>query len=234
MKKCSCKKLAKARYEYFTYDKVVFWLNIQKLYWHQRSTLTLGRRPAGTPWPWYRWKWVGKKYTWRLNFRKCFNPNKLLNSVEHIETREDSDVSLRRRRRSSRDEDGGGGGGHGERPETAKVIWSSFEESLICKNIIWDAGAMATLRDLYGCIEYSAVGWWMRWNGWYWILPWELCYSICGANNQKQNAQLMFRWVLTEPAASTGVWGGVPRSVLSPGLGNTLFEMCCFFLGIVP
>ena len=58
VKKCSCKKLAKARYEYFTYDKVVFWLNIQKLY--QRSTLILGRRPAGTPWSWYCWKWVGK------------------------------------------------------------------------------------------------------------------------------------------------------------------------------
>ena len=81
-------------------------------------------------------------------FRKCSIPNKLFYSVEHIETREDSDVSLRRRRRSSREEDGGGGG-HGERPETAKVIWSAFEESLICKNV----GAKATFRDLYGCIE---------------------------------------------------------------------------------
>ena len=54
-----------------------------------------------------------KKYTLRLNFRKCSNQNKLLYSVEHIETREDSDVSLRRRRRSSREEDGGGGGGGG-------------------------------------------------------------------------------------------------------------------------
>ena len=43
----------------------------------------------------------------------------LLCSVQHIEGREDSDVSLRRRRNGSKEEEGGGG--HGERPETAKV-----------------------------------------------------------------------------------------------------------------
>ena len=45
--------------------------------------------------------------------------------MQHIEAREDSDVSLRRRRNGSREEEGGGG--HGERPETAKVSSGDFD-----------------------------------------------------------------------------------------------------------
>ena len=96
-----------------------------------------GGRSAGTPWPRCSWKWVTHKTFPNSNLDKYLQIQiSLLCSVQHIEAREDSDVSLRRRRNGSKEEEGGGG--HGERPETAKVSskgnldpfpWNDFQMS---------------------------------------------------------------------------------------------------------
>ena len=120
-----------------------------------------GGRSAGTPWPRCSWKWVTHKTFPNSNLDKYLQIQiSLLCSVQHIEAREDSDVSLRRRRNGSKEEEGGGG--HGERPETAKV---------------------SSKGNLDPCCTH----------------------------------EMIFRWVLTGQAASTGVSGEVQRSVLLQG-----------------